>query len=150
MNDDTTVHGDRRPPQRFNLSSAHPPCRINYQTGQALAAGSGNRNLYPEMAGVGDSVSTRGALSLSLSRYMPCPRPSWQSTDEDLLACILIHTWALATGRVLRSDVPPAQLSEEELIAFWADDHVAHGEQNSAGAVSLGHAGSGRDAPHSA
>ena len=150
MDDDTTLHGDRPPPQRFNLNSAHPPCHINYPTGQALALGLGNRNLYPSMAAEEDSLSTHSALSLSLSRYVPYPRPSWQSTEEDLLACILIHTWALATGRVLRSDVPPGQLSEEELIAFWADDHVAHGEQNSVVAVSQGHTGSGWHAPHSA
>ena len=41
------------------------------------------------------------------------------------MAFLLIHTWMLATGRILRSDVPPAQLSEDELIAFWADDHIA-------------------------
>ncbi len=45
--------------------------------------------------------------------------------DDDLLALLLIKTWTLATGRVLRSDVPPWQLSEDELIAFWADDHIA-------------------------
>ncbi len=44
--------------------------------------------------------------------------------EDDLLAFLLIHTWTLTTGRVLRSDVPPAQLNEEELIAFWADDYI--------------------------
>ncbi len=46
--------------------------------------------------------------------------------EENLLAFLLIHTWTLTTGRILRSDVPPAQLSEDELIAFWADDHISH------------------------
>jgi hypothetical protein len=44
---------------------------------------------------------------------------------DDVLAFLLIHTWTLITGRVLRSDVPPTELSEDELIAFWADDHIA-------------------------
>ena len=46
-------------------------------------------------------------------------------TEDDLLAFLLIHTWTLTTGRVLRSDVPPAELSAAELIAFWADERTA-------------------------
>ena len=42
--------------------------------------------------------------------------------DDEVLAAILIRMWALASGRTLRRDVPPSRLSEEELIAFWADD----------------------------
>jgi hypothetical protein len=42
--------------------------------------------------------------------------------DDEVLATVLIRMWALASGRTLRSDVPPDQLSSEELIAFWADD----------------------------
>jgi hypothetical protein len=42
--------------------------------------------------------------------------------DDDLLAALLIRMWALASGRSLRSDVPATQLSEDELISFWADD----------------------------
>jgi hypothetical protein len=41
---------------------------------------------------------------------------------DEVLAAVLIRMWALASGRTLRSDVPPDQLSAEELIAFWADD----------------------------
>jgi hypothetical protein len=37
---------------------------------------------------------------------------------------LLITNWSLATGRTLRSDVPPHQLTEKELIAFWADDQA--------------------------
>jgi hypothetical protein len=51
--------------------------------------------------------------------------PRHSKARDDLLAFLLIHTWTLITGRELRSDVPPTELSEEELIAFWADDHVA-------------------------
>lgn len=42
--------------------------------------------------------------------------------DDEFLAAVLIHMWALASGRTLRRDVPPDQLSDEELIDFWADD----------------------------
>ena len=44
-------------------------------------------------------------------------------SNDDLIAFVLISTWALATGRRLRADVPPQQLTERELIDFWADDH---------------------------
>lgn len=47
-----------------------------------------------------------------------------QSEDE-LLALLLINTWTLTTGRILRSDVPPQQLRADELIEFWADDDTA-------------------------
>jgi hypothetical protein len=42
--------------------------------------------------------------------------------DDELLARLLITSWTLATGRTLPDGVPPALLSEDELIAFWADD----------------------------
>jgi hypothetical protein len=43
-------------------------------------------------------------------------------SDDELIARLLIHTWTLATGKTLRCDVPPHELTEEELIGFWADD----------------------------
>jgi hypothetical protein len=55
----------------------------------------------------------------------PSPTPGGARRDDsgdEVLAAVLIRMWALASGRTLRSDVPPDQLSEEELIAFWADD----------------------------
>lgn len=52
--------------------------------------------------------------------------------EDDLLAFLLIHTWTLTTGRILRSDVPPSQLSEDELIDFWADDHMPHTAEDEA------------------
>jgi hypothetical protein len=48
--------------------------------------------------------------------------------EDDLLAFLLIHTWTLTTGRILRSDVPPEQLSEYELIEFWSDERTASGD----------------------
>lgn len=57
----------------------------------------------------------------------PCQRPSPETNrvepdDDDVLATVLIRMWALATGRRLRRDVPPRELSVTELIDFWADD----------------------------
>jgi hypothetical protein len=43
--------------------------------------------------------------------------------DDELLARLLIDTWTLTTGKALRSDVPPQELTEEELIDFWCDDY---------------------------
>lgn len=48
--------------------------------------------------------------------------PADTDTDEDVLADILICMWALASGRFLSRGVRPDQLSEDELINFWADD----------------------------
>ena len=44
-----------------------------------------------------------------------------QRSDDELIAYTLIRTWALLSGRSLRRDVPIDQLSEHELIEFWAD-----------------------------
>jgi hypothetical protein len=45
------------------------------------------------------------------------------ANEDELLARVLITSWSLTTGRTLRS-VPPQSLTEDELISFWADDHV--------------------------
>jgi hypothetical protein len=45
-------------------------------------------------------------------------------SSDDFIAFLLISTWSLATGRQLRSDVPPEELTESELIDFWADDQL--------------------------
>ena len=45
------------------------------------------------------------------------------ANDDELLARVLITSWSLATGRTLRG-VPPQSLTEDELIEFWADDHI--------------------------
>jgi len=44
-------------------------------------------------------------------------------SDDELIARLLIHTWMLTTGKTLRSDVPPDELTQEELIDFWSDDY---------------------------
>lgn len=44
-------------------------------------------------------------------------------SHDEFVARLLIDIWTLATGRTLR-DVPPHELTAEELIDFWADDHL--------------------------
>jgi hypothetical protein len=64
-------------------------------------------------------ITVLGTLCARLSG----PRYHHADDEEDaLLARVLITSWSLASGRTLRSDVPPHQLTEDELIAFWADD----------------------------
>lgn len=58
-------------------------------------------------------------------RNEPVVPPTPQSDDE-LLACLLISTWSLLTGRRLRATAPE-DLSPDELIDFWADDFPAPG-----------------------
>jgi hypothetical protein len=43
-------------------------------------------------------------------------------SHDEFVARLLIDIWTLATGRTLRCDVPPHELTTEELIDFWADD----------------------------
>jgi hypothetical protein len=50
-----------------------------------------------------------------------------QRSNDELIAFTLIRTWALLSGRSLRR-VPVDQLSEDELIEFWADS-VTSGEE---------------------
>jgi hypothetical protein len=55
--------------------------------------------------------------------------PDWADShvhdDDENLARVLITSWTLATGRTLRTDVPPHMLSTDELIGFWADAQMA-------------------------
>jgi hypothetical protein len=53
------------------------------------------------------------------------PRPGGPVGDDEFVAGLLIRMWSLASGRTLRSDIRPEQLSAEELIRFWADDLTA-------------------------
>jgi hypothetical protein len=46
------------------------------------------------------------------------------SSEDALLARVLITSWSLATGRTLRG-VAPQAMTEDELISFWADDKIA-------------------------
>ncbi|HEX6469889.1 MAG TPA: hypothetical protein VF069_12400 [Streptosporangiaceae bacterium] len=58
-----------------------------------------------------------------------------QRSNDELIAFTLIRTWALISGRSLRRDVALDQLSEDELIDFWADS-LTSGED--AGAAETG------------
>jgi hypothetical protein len=51
---------------------------------------------------------------------MPYPPLS----HDEFVARLLVDIWTLATGRTLRGDVPPHELTAEELIDFWSDDHL--------------------------
>jgi len=44
-------------------------------------------------------------------------------SHDEFVARLLVDIWTLATGRTLR-DVPPHELTAEELIDFWSDDHL--------------------------
>jgi hypothetical protein len=52
--------------------------------------------------------------------------------DDILLAALYVRMWALASGRPLPRNVPPGELSEEELISFWADDFGQPGGRHAA------------------
>ena len=70
-----------------------------------------------------DTTSPASALSQTIRNAihtMPFVLPS----DDELIARLLIHTWTLTTGKTLRGDVPPHELSDEELIDFWSDDRL--------------------------
>jgi hypothetical protein len=53
--------------------------------------------------------------------------------DDGQLAALLVRMWSLASGRTVRTDVPPDQLTEEELISFWADDFTRPRGRHAAG-----------------
>jgi hypothetical protein len=42
--------------------------------------------------------------------------------EDDVLAAVLVATWSLTSGRTLPPGVRPDELTEEELLWFWADD----------------------------
>lgn len=56
------------------------------------------------------------------------------SGDDSLLAALYMRMWALASGRPLPRDVPPGELTEEELVSFWADDFSQHTGRHAAAA----------------
>jgi len=45
-------------------------------------------------------------------------------SHDEFVARLLVDIWTLATGRTLRCDVPPHELTAEELIDFWSDDQL--------------------------
>jgi hypothetical protein len=57
------------------------------------------------------------------SRRRVFSRAVRRANEDELLARVLVTSWSLTTGRTLRG-VPPQSLAEDELISFWADDHI--------------------------
>ena len=62
----------------------------------------------------------------------PANPPS--TRDDSLLAAMYVRMWALVSNRPLPRDVPPSELSKEELISFWADDFEQTGGRHAAAA----------------
>jgi hypothetical protein len=59
--------------------------------------------------------------------------------DDDVqLARLLVRMWSLASGRTVRMDVTPDQLTEDELMLFWADDFSVPGGRHAASVEGLG------------
>lgn len=44
------------------------------------------------------------------------------SESDDELLGLLVRMWSLASGRTLAPGVRPSDLTEQELLDFWADD----------------------------
>jgi hypothetical protein len=63
--------------------------------------------------------------SSAMSRCNLRVKPVDWGNDDELLARVLVTSWTLATGRILRAGVPPRSHSADELITFWADDQIA-------------------------
>lgn len=57
------------------------------------------------------------------SRRRVFSRAVRHANEDELLARVLVTSWSLTSGRTLRG-VPPQSLTEDELISFWADDHI--------------------------
>ena len=57
------------------------------------------------------------------SRRRVFSRAVRHANEDELLARVLVTSWSLTTGRTPRG-VPPQSLTEDELISFWADDHI--------------------------
>ena len=62
------------------------------------------------------------AVPICLAGPCAAAGPAEPAADEDVLAAMYVRMWSLASGRRLPPGSEPAQLSVEELIAFWADD----------------------------
>jgi hypothetical protein len=58
-------------------------------------------------------------------RVLRAARRTAGSTEDAFLAPILVRMWALASDRSLPREVPPGELTAEELIIFRADDFSA-------------------------
>lgn len=75
------------------------------------------------MAGSSQGALPDGAAGITLPA--DCRAAAGETAgagDDGFLAALYMRMWALASGRPLPRDVPPGELTEEELVSFWADD----------------------------
>jgi hypothetical protein len=75
------------------------------------------------MAGASQGALPEGAVGIILSAdcRAAAGKPAG-AEDDSFLAAMYMRMWALASDRPLPRDVPPGELTEEELVSFWADD----------------------------
>ena len=66
----------------------------------------------------------RASDSAANTRRKFASRAIRRHEEDELLARVLITSWSLTTGRILREGVAPQSLTEDELISFWADDQI--------------------------
>jgi hypothetical protein len=105
--------------------------------GQAAAGTPGTRHDHPRRQRAAVCRNRRRRIrrhrramrqrhALSSAPHLPAGDPALADHDaaDDLAAALLFRMWALASGRPLPSG-PPARLSAEQLIAFWADDMIS-------------------------
>jgi hypothetical protein len=75
------------------------------------------------------SVTVAARVAAQRQRNEPVV-PTNPKSEDELLACLLISTWSVLTGRTLRA-AAPADLTAEELIEFWADDFPENSPKDS-------------------
>lgn len=63
---------------------------------------------------------TRMSLERTVETVAMPPGDSGPCDDE--LASLLVRMWSLASGRSLPPGTRPADLTEQQLLDFWADD----------------------------
>ena len=61
-------------------------------------------------------MKTHTMKTLEWQRITQAKTNSWRG--------LLITSWTLAADSTLRPGIPPRQLSEDELISFWADEQT--------------------------
>jgi hypothetical protein len=69
----------------------------------------------------GKCVTNTTRLSLGCARETVAIPPADSEPDDELVG-LLVRMWSLASGRTLPRGVRPADLTEQELLDFWADD----------------------------
>ncbi|MEU4834105.1 hypothetical protein [Streptosporangium sp. NPDC023615] len=70
------------------------------------------------------TVSRAFTSPLRVTGTRPGTSPASRACDDDQLLTLLVTVWALITGRIPPYR-PTDELTDTELIAFWADDQTA-------------------------